>query len=290
MSGTIRRSAPAKLNLYLHILGRRETGYHELDSLVAFLDLDDRVEVGPAPELSLELSGPLVAGVPAGDDNLVLRAARALAQAYGVKGGAHFRLHKRLPSAAGLGGGSADAAAALRALAQLWGLPVQPDRLTEIGLTIGADVPVCLLGRTARMQGIGERLTPAPALPPCGVVLLKPDLPLATRDVFAARCGAFSAPADVPARFAGAADLARFLAGCRNDLETAARALVPAIGDALAMLAALPGARLARMAGSGASCFALFDDEAGAAAALASLRSPLGWWSAATAISQGTEV
>lgn len=290
MSLPIRRAAPAKLNLYLHVTGRRADGYHELDSLVAFLDLGDRVAVDAAPALSLAVTGPMAAGVPLGEDNLVLRAARALARAYGVTAGASIVLEKHLPAAAGLGGGSADAAAALLALAGLWQLPREPARLAEIGLALGADLPVCLRGRPARMRGIGERLDPAPALPAGGIVLLNPGLPLATREVFAGRQGAFSAPADLPATFAGVPGLAGFLAGCRNDLEPAAKALVPAIGTALQCLQALPGARLARMAGSGASCFGLFDDAATARRALAGLTLPPGWWGAATAISQFPQV
>ena len=291
MNRAIHRTAPAKLNLYLHVIGRRETGYHELDSLVTFLDLGDSLEVSEASDLTLEVIGPLAAGVPTGEDNLVLRAARALAKAYGVEARARIHLEKRLPSAAGLGGGSADAAAALLALAELWQVPAEPDRLTEIGLSIGADLPVCLRGRSTRMQGIGERLLPAPVVPPCGVILLNPGIPLATGDVFAARTGAFSEPAELPSRFADTAVLVASLAACRNDLEAPAKASAPEVGTALATLKALPGARLVRMAGSGATCFALFDNAASAEAALARLELPAaGWWSAATAISRYAQV
>lgn len=290
MTPPIRRAAPAKLNLYLHVTGRRANGYHELDSLVAFLDLGDAVEVEATPELILTLTGPMAAGVPPSEDNLVLRAARALAQAYGVSSGARIALEKRLPRAAGLGGGSADAAATLLALAELWHLPVEAARLAEIGLTIGADLPVCLRGRPSRMQGIGEQLAPAPALPPCGVVLLNPGMPLATREVFAARRGGFCPEARMPAAFRDVADLIGFLAGCRNDLEPSALALAPQVGAALERLRGLPGVRLVRMAGSGATCFGLFDDAAAAAGALGGLPLPSGWWGAATAISQAPQV
>ncbi|WP_119421958.1 4-(cytidine 5'-diphospho)-2-C-methyl-D-erythritol kinase [Desertibaculum subflavum] len=290
MSLPIRRAAPAKLNLYLHVTGRRPDGYHELDSLVAFLDLGDDVEVQAAPTLSLEVTGPMAAGAPADGDNLALRAARALARAYGVTGGARIVLEKRLPSAAGLGGGSADAAATLLALVELWQLPHEPARLAEIGLALGADLPVCLLGRAARMQGIGERLVPAPDLPPAGIVLLNPGLPLATRDVFEARKGAFSAPAALPATFGDLPGLADFLAGCGNDLEPAATALAPAVGTALQILRASPDVRLVRMAGSGATCYGLFDGEAAARRAFAGMTLPPGWWGAATAISPAPQV
>lgn len=285
MTRAVQRTAAAKLNLYLHVVGRRDNGYHELDSLVAFLDVGDRLEVSPAPAVTLEVMGPLAAGVPTGDDNLVLRAARLLAETYGVQAGARIVLEKHLPAAAGLGGGSADAAAALLALVELWQLPLEPDRLAAIGLKIGADVPVCLQGRPTRMQGIGERLAPAPDLPPCGVVLLNPGVPLVTRDVFVARTGAFSKSADLPPTFADPASLFACLGPCRNDLEVPARTLAPVVGEVLGVLQGLPGARLARMAGSGATCFALFDDAATAAATAADLKLPCGWWCAATAIS-----
>jgi 4-diphosphocytidyl-2-C-methyl-D-erythritol kinase len=266
-------AAPAKLNLHLHVTGRREDGYHLLDSLAVFVALADHVSAAPAAALSLSVTGPFAAAAGGGDDNLVLRAARAL----GPGRGAALALEKRIPVAAGLGGGSSDAAAALRILSRLWAVP---PATPSLAVTLGADVPVCLAAAPARMQGIGEVLSPAPALPPgLGIVLANPRLPLATPPVFRARVGPFDAPASLPDRFADAADLATFLATTRNGLEAAALSLCPPIAAVLAACAALPGALLARMSGSGPTCFALFATiaEAEAAATLLRQREP-GWW------------
>ncbi len=274
--------APAKINLYLHITGRRGDGYHRLDSLAVFPDIGDHVTARPAPALSLELGGPFAGDLPAGEDNLVLAAARALAA--GGASGAALRLEKNLPVASGIGGGSADAAATLRLLARLWareggarerGARERAD-LPAIAARLGADVPVCLGARAARMSGIGTALAPPPRLPEAGIVLANPGIALPTRDVFAARGGAFSAPPALPAGWEDAAAMAADLAALGNDLEAPAIALRPQIGTVLAALRALPGVLLARMSGSGATCFAVF---ATAEAALAaSRRLPREWW------------
>ncbi len=288
--------APAKINLYLHITGRQGDGYHLLDSLAVFPDIGDRVIARPAPTLSLELAGPFAGDLGAGEDNLVLAAARALAASGGgvpgvVPGGvpegvpgAALRLEKNLPVASGIGGGSADAAATLRLLARLWareggarerGARERAD-LPAIAARLGADVPVCLGARAARMSGIGTALAPPPRLPEAGIVLANPGIALPTRDVFAARGGAFSAPPALPAGWEDAAAMAADLAALGNDLEAPAIALRPQIGTVLAALRALPGVLLARMSGSGATCFAVF---ATAEAALAaSRRLPREWW------------
>jgi 4-diphosphocytidyl-2-C-methyl-D-erythritol kinase len=272
-------AAHAKVNLHLHVLGRREDGYHLLDSLVVFAAAADTLIAEPDGALSLAVEGPFAAALAGEADNLALRAARALAASAGVARGARLRLVKRLPVAAGIGGGSADAAAALRALDRLWGLDLGPDRLAAIAARLGADVPVCLAARPARLGGIGERIDPAPDLPPFGLVLANPGVPVATAAVFAARAGAFDAPAALPEAWPDAATLARDLALCRNALEPAAIALCPVIAEVLAALRALPGARLARLSGSGATCFALFDDEATAAAAAELLAAAHpSWW------------
>jgi 4-diphosphocytidyl-2-C-methyl-D-erythritol kinase len=266
-------AAPAKLNLTLHVTGRREDGYHLLDSFAVFAGLADHLTAAPAPALSLTVTGPFADAAGGGDDNLVLRAARALGPGHG----ASLTLAKRIPVAAGLGGGSSDAAAALRLLARLWGMPPATPALA---VTLGADVPVCLAPRPARMQGIGEVLSPAPALPSgLGLVLANPRVPLATPPVFRARTGPFDAPMTLPAAFADAADLAGFLATTRNGLEAAALSLCPPIAAVRAACAALPGALLARMSGSGPTCFALFATvaEAEAAAALLKACEPA-WW------------
>lgn len=256
------------------MLGRREDGYHRLDSLVVFAALADTLLARAAEALTLAVSGPFAAEAGAGEGNLVLRAARALAP---QGAGATLALEKRIPVAAGLGGGSSDAAAALRLLARLWRVPLPPPARI---LGLGADVPVCLGAQPAWMGGVGEQLAAAPALPPgLGLVLANPRLPLATPAVFRARSGAFDAPASRPDRFADAASLAAWLRTTRNGLEAAAVSLCPAVGEVLAACAALPGALIARMSGSGPTCFALFATVAAAESAAAVLaRAEPGWF------------
>lgn len=244
---------------------------------MAFADCGDRLTAAPADGLSLALAGPFAAGLAAEPDNLVLRAARALAEATGAAPRARLLLDKHLPVASGIGGGSADAAAALRALCRLWDVTPGADALARIALRLGADVPVCLASRPARMQGIGEALAPAPALPPCGLLLVNPGVAVATRDVFRARTGAWSAPATLPAGWDSAAAMAAALAALRNDLEPPARLLCPAVDTVLAAIGAQPGCLLVRMSGSGATCFGLFADAAAAARAAEGVARP-GWW------------
>ena len=277
----IREFAPAKVNLTLHVLGRRADGYHALESLVVFADAGDTLTARAADALSLEVTGPSAAALAdtPDTDNLVLRAAGALDA---VKGrGAHLTLDKRLPVAAGIGGGSADCAAALRALDALWGLETGMTGLRAIGLRLGADVPVCLGAPVpAIMSGIGEVIAPAPALPPAWLVLVNPGVPVATGPVFRdLNAGAAHAASDTfwPGGFADARALARFLATCRNDLEGPARRLVPEVGETLAALKATPSCLIARMSGSGATCFGLYADETAARAAATTLARP-GWW------------
>ncbi len=277
-------AAPAKVNLYLHVTGRRADGYHLLDSLVVFGPTADSVSATPAAALSLTVAGPFGAGLAAEPDNLVLRAARALAAEAGIPAGAALRLVKRLPVASGIGGGSADAAAALRLLNRLWGLDLPAARLAGIGGRLGADVPVCIAARPRRMQGVGEVLLPAPALPECGLLLVNPGVALATPDVFRARPPGFTPPARLPAAWADAAAMARDLAALRNDLEAPAIGLCPPVAEVLAALRTLPGCLLARMSGSGATCFGLFAGAAGAEAAAAGL--PGAWWRAGGALLQ----
>ncbi|MBS0564177.1 MAG: 4-(cytidine 5'-diphospho)-2-C-methyl-D-erythritol kinase [Proteobacteria bacterium] len=272
--------APAKVNLALHVTGRQADGYHLLDSLVVFAGVGDRIEARRAPALTLAVGGTMAEGLPAGDDNLVCRAARLM----GV--GAAIRLTKVLPLASGIGGGSADAAAALRALARLWGRPL-PDAAAVAGL--GADVPVCIAGKPARMQGIGERLAPLPALPPFWLVLANPGVAVPTPAVFAALEHRANPPLPpLPGAWPDAAALAGYLGRTRNDLEAPACRLAPEIAAALEALGAQPGAMLARMSGSGATCFGLFADEAGAKGAAERLaRARPGWWLAAAAVLAG---
>ena len=271
-AGAITVAAPAKINLYLHLLGRRDDGYHVVDSLIVFLDFADTVSVSLADGLSLGLSGPYAPALEGGKDNLVLEAARALAEAGGCQGGAAIELTKRVPVAAGLGGGSADAAAALLALSALWGLEIPAPGLADIALGLGADVPVCLEGRPAFVGGIGEELEPAPSLPPVWATLVNPGKALATREVFAAHGGGFSRPGRFNASLEDAGALASALAPLGNDLTEAAAALAPGIGEVLEAIEATGGCLLARMSGSGATCFGLYTDEAGATAGGGAIR------------------
>ena len=284
---TIRIAAAAKLNLYLHVVGRRADGYHRLDSLVAFASVHDTIEVGPASTLSLELAGPGAGALGAEPDNLVLRAARRLAEIAGVAPRATLRLTKRLPVASGIGGGSADAAATLKALVRLWRLEPDDGSLRALALDLGADVPMCLLGRAAFAGGVGEELAPVDALPGAGLVLVNPGIALPTADVFKARKGPFSDSARFEGTPRSVSELATRLAERRNDLAAPAIALCPEIGRVLAALEAAPDARLARMSGSGATCFALFDDEAAAERAAARLQRP-GWWTVAARLVSDT--
>ena len=184
MPGSLTEFAPAKVNLFLHVIGRRADGYHLLDSLVVFAEAADVLRAEPAQALTLHLDGPFAAGLAAEPDNLVLRAARALAAETGVAPRARLSLHKNLPVASGIGGGSADAAAALRLLCRLWQVAPDPAALARFAIGLGADVPVCLAGRASRMGGIGERIEPAPTLPACGIVLVNPGVAVATAEVF----------------------------------------------------------------------------------------------------------
>lgn len=283
-------TAPAKLNLYLHVTGRRADGYHLLESLVAFADVGDVISAVAAPSISLAVTGPFAAAIggPA-EDNLVLRAARGLASLAGTRQGARLTLEKRLPVASGLGGGSADAAAAIAVLERLWGIAPDQAARERLALSLGADVPVCLGGQAAHMSGIGEAVAPLAApLPPLGVVLANPGAALATPAVFRSLAGRFG-PADrlepVPGDKAG---LVAALAARRNDLQAPALTLCPAIARVLDAIEATPGILLARMSGSGATCFGLYVDRQAAQDGAAALRAARpDWWVAAGGIMGG---
>ena len=282
----VRAFAPAKINLYLHVVGRRADGYHLLDSLIAFADIGDTITAAPADALLLTVDGPEAAGIAGlGDDNLVLRAASLLKERGGIDTGAALHLEKRLPAAGGIGGGSSDAAATLRALSHLWERPVDDEALTALALELGADLPACLAARPVWVGGIGEQLQPAPFVPTAGIVLANPRRPLPTAEAFRRRAAPFSSPARFDPVPADAAGLAAALAPRRNDLTEAAAALAPEIGAVLDRLAGLRGALLARMSGSGATCFALFADRVAALAAGRALAAAEpGWWTAAGAL------
>lgn len=285
MPTLVRAAAAAKLNLYLHALGRRDDGYHLLDSLVAFASPHDLLTVRAADGFSLEITGPFAAPLLAEDParNLVTRAAHALAKALGRAPDVAVTLDKRLPVQGGIGGGSADAAATLRALAELWGLAPDHPTLALVAPTLGADVPVCLYGRTAYFGGVGEVVEEAPALPAgLSLVLANPGVGLSTKDVFKARTGPWSGPGRLERAPRDAGDLATLLAERGNDLMAPAIALAPVVGQVVGALAATPGCLLARMSGSGSTCFGLYATraEADSAAEMLTAANP-GWWVAA---------
>lgn len=268
MVATRREKAPAKLNLTLHVTGRRADGYHLLDSLVVFLGIGDVITIAPGP-LSLDLTGPFAAGLAAEPDNLCLRAARLAGRE------ARITLEKNLPIASGIGGGSADAAAVLRAL----------DATPQDAQTLGADVPVCLAGRPTRMRGLGEILDPVPPLPALHLLLVNPGRGLSTPQVFKALENRDNPPMPetLPA-WPDAPALVAFLQDCRNDLEPPASRLMPQIASCLDAIRD-QGAQLARMSGSGATCFGLFDTRAQARTAgdrIAAAHPD--WWVAASGL------
>jgi len=277
--------APAKVNLTLRVIGRRADGYHEIESLVAFADVGDALTFSPGGALALSVAGPTAAAAGQIADNLVLKAARALAERVGRLKLGGFALSKRLPVAAGLGGGSADAAAALRLLARANGLAPDDPRLMQAARATGADVPVCLDPRPRFMRGIGDVLSDPLDLPRLFAVLLNPRVAVATKDVFAALAVPTAGQTAPAAICTGTAALLDEIARGRNDLEGAAIELEPAIADALAVLRKLPGCRLARMSGSGATCFGLFDSMDAARGAARRLRVGYpDWWVRATAL------
>lgn len=278
-TGPLAERARAKVNLYLHVTGRRADGYHELDSLVVFADVADRLTFALADDISVHASGPFAAMLPPAGDNLVRRAADGLRAITGETRGAAIGIDKQLPVASGIGGGSADAAAALRGLMRLWQVAPAPEALAELALALGADVPVCLGGRPVFLTGVGETLVPAPPLPRCGLVLANPGVAVSTPEVFRRRDGGYSRPMPFDAAPPDPATLAAWLRDRRNDLAPPAQHLEPVIAETIDALAALPGVLLARMSGSGATCFALFADEPTAADAARSLRHlHTGWW------------
>ena len=278
----------AKVNLTLRVVGRRVDGYHELESVVAFADCADRLSLAPGSALDLTMAGPQAEACGETSDNLVLKAAHLLGERVpGLKSG-RFTLDKMLPVAAGIGGGSADAAAALRLLAQLNGLALDDKRLRDVAIETGADVPVCLTSRACDMTGVGETLLPL-SLPIMPCVLVNPRVAVATRDVFRAlglRNGELLVGAtDViratawPETGASVEDWVEVLADSSNDLEAPAMRIQPVIGEVIAALSATDGAWLARMSGSGATCFAIFENTADAqrAAQKIQLDHPQ-WW------------
>lgn len=282
-SGRVCVDAPAKINLFLHVTGRRDDGYHLLESFVVFAEFGDRITVAPSDALSLSIEGPFATELPAGGgDNLVLRAANALRDTFTVDAGARIVLEKNLPVSSGIGGGSADAAAVLRALSVLWKLGVADSRLAEIGIAIGADVPVCLKARPAVMSGVGEIVEDAAAPPPVGVVLVNAREGVSTPAVFAARTAPFSDSTgwETPETFEA---FITCLAERKNDLFEPARSVSPVIDEVLAAIKTDGQCALARLSGSGGTCFGVYPDAGTADAAARRIRSAHpGWWCVAT--------
>lgn len=253
--------APAKVNLALHVTRRREDGYHDLESLVVFADVADELQASPASTDSLRIGGPFARGLGVGETNLVSKAVAAFRSRWpdAVATGLALQLTKNLPVAAGIGGGSADAAAALRLMASLSSEPITVADLADMAAGLGADVPACLVSTPLVARGVGEVLAPLPEFPACHIVLVNPMIPLATADVFRRLRAHDNYPLpELPSPLTRPAQLGIWLAETRNDLQPPAIKLVPVIGDIIAQLAETQGCILARMSGSGATVFGLF--------------------------------
>lgn len=278
--------APAKVNLYLHVNHRRDDGYHDLESLVVFTKFGDRVRLSHAPALNVSRTGPFATLLPENaEDDLCIRAARQMAERFGRDTAFRISLEKNIPVAAGVGGGSADAAAVLRALARLWSIDANDPELIDLAAGLGADVPVCLAAKSAVIRGTGDVVEPVHDAAQLNLLLVNPNQPLSTASVFRAWA---ETPAPMSAHDqSGTAptrpDCWEGLAQARNDLTAPAVGLCPVIGDVLSDLAGLPGCRLARMSGSGPTCFALFETAAACDQAAHALgEHQTDWWICAT--------
>ncbi len=276
--------APAKINLFLHIGAKRDDGFHDLQSLAVFTASEDALWFGPSDTLDLNIIGPFAKGLSDGEDNLVRRAARALARYAGVKKGAAITLQKMLPVASGIGGGSADAAATLRGLCNLWKLDLGESNLLTIAAELGSDIPVCMASQPAWMEGRGERLSYAPAIPDLWLVLVNPGVAVPTGPVFAGLETRRGTHLAYPKTFESLSALIEFLKATGNDLETPACKIAPVIRKVLDTLSAAPGVLLSRMSGSGATCFAIFDKAESSRALMQKLVETTDWWVAGTAL------
>ena len=277
----VQLTARAKINLALHVTGQRDDGYHLLDTLVSFADSGDELRFEPADQLQLTIGGPEGGTLDGNDNNLIIKAAKALRAHVGRNDlGANIHLTKNLPVASGIGGGSADAACALRGLCQLWDLQVEDAELMQLGLSLGADIPMCLAGHPARVSGIGETLEPMP-IQPLNLVLANPRVAVSTPKVFQGLSNKNNAPMGELVRYEdrSARFWINYLMHQRNDLQAAACAVAPPITDCLAALEKLPDCMLARMSGSGATCFGIFENPGEAAYAAHELRNQhRDWW------------
>ena len=284
---TIKATAPAKVNLTLHVTGRRDDGYHLLDSLVVFADVCDQLSATSSADLRISVSGPFSPGVPNDDSNLMMRAAMVLQRVRGVEMGAALTLEKHLPHAAGIGSGSSNAALTLAMLAELWGVPPLPANAPEV-VALVADVPVCLQAPApTRMTGIGETLSDVPRLPDCALVLVRPPVEVPTAAVFQAltsRDGSCMDDLTLGLDYDG---FVQWLSAQRNDLQAPAETIAPEIAHAIAALRALPAVSFAGMSGSGATCYGLVKDIATARQVARRMQvAHMNWWVAPAAVLQ----
>ncbi len=282
--------APAKVNLALHVTGRRDDGYHLLDTLVTFAGVGDQLRFKPANAISISIDGPESSKLTAGGDNLVMQAMQVLVQdAEGPLPGVNINLEKMLPLASGIGGGSADAAAALRGLNRYWELDLSPGQMARTGLLLGADVPMCLAGTPLHATGIGERLEPL-SMPCFDIVLANPRIGVSTRDVFS-RLGENNNPPLPHVPHVPSGDYVQwleYLREQRNDLQAIATTVVPQISDCIGALQESAGCDLARMSGSGSTCFGIFANAERAQSAAATIRAQNpDWWVVATGTRSG---
>lgn len=279
----IQISAPAKINLYLHVTGKRPDGYHLLDSLFVFADISDELHIESAEKLSFSIEGEFAENLKEEKNNIVIKAAEILAKALGITPSVNIKLIKKLPVAAGLGGGSADAAAVLVGLSQLWESTLSKEELAEIALQLGADVPACLQKCPLNISGIGEIITKAPSLPKIWIVLVNPKVKVPTPDVFKARAKPFTAFMPINTACNDIDSFVFELKKRSNDLTEAACSLAPEIADTLEIISQQQDCLISRMSGSGATCFGLFANKEHAETAVRLIKSKKpNWWTIST--------
>ncbi len=284
-SKVISMAAPAKINLYLNIIGKLNETYHELDSLVGFATYGDKVFVRDCEDFRLEISGPFSQMLPPEKNNLVIKAAKELARETNYARGAYIKLVKNLPISSGIGGGSADAAATLKALNRLWGIKLKKEDLMTVGLKLGSDVPVCVKGKPARIGGRGEKIFSFEGFPKCGILLVNPRVPIPTIDVFKTFQGKYSNYVEIP-KINDIEALIEFLSTQKNDLQETSVKIAPVLQVILNILSDEPNCRLARVSGSGATCFGIFNDEHSAALSARAISSRFKeWWLKPTQLS-----
>lgn len=271
--------APAKINLFLHITGKRDDGYHLLQSVMVFVDVGDRIDFAPHDTLFLDVEGPFAGEMPQAHDNLIYKAAQLLAKEYGTHVRGRVNLNKLLPVASGIAGGSSDTAAALKGFARLWGLPDEHDRMMKLAQKLGADVPACFIGKPVWAEGTGEKIMRLPEMPAMHFVLVNPLIQTPTPEVFARFRNRYSPPIQFSGRRKTMQEWIADLKNYRNDLTDAAMEVTPQIREVLDALNATPNCRLARLSGSGATCFGVYDTAEAAIAAVNKLKlAQPRWW------------